>query len=287
LTSAGEPAIQVPPEAAVAEPGGAAFFDTQPEDAPANNAALTERTVLLKTIAPKVGSVGTQSAVNAASVTPPPAPKNKVEVTFSHAPGPGLTLADLKRAAAMRDGVNIPGGTIPIKNDRNLQPPVAQIPVHAEARTTAIGSGMQALDAQPKTAQQIVEGLRIDGGRIIIGGRLITHDLMEYVRVSSDAKQLQTKVDDLLTLPPEREHERAGLLQRIEWEVQILDGLLTEIAANPTNYAKKNRADEAAAQITPLKPGELPTLGGVPASQATEEQTTDLVARMVAGLRRF
>jgi hypothetical protein len=139
-----------------------------------------------------------------------------------------------------------------------------------------------------------VDGLAV-GEAIVIDGRPLTDELRMYLLVNADAEQMMSFVNDVRTLPPEREHERPGLIERINVLASSLRRTLAKIDADPDSVQRRNleirhsAADPALLERTGLQLGERrPGVGVVRVDDDVEPwEVEDALERAVSGLRRL
>jgi hypothetical protein len=186
------------------------------------------------------------------------------------------------------------------ETDRAPEGNVASAPAEApaepqlEAFAPILGS-VEAVTASRENTGDVpvpgVQGLEMKDGALVIDGQVIGEDLMEYMLVSADAKQLLTRISEYRTLPPELEHELPGLLGRIEMQIGTLRLHLKKVQANPDALVKKmpELAVRDAGELqdrSGLQHGETASSELVRFGETTEAMEIDALARTITGLRK-
>ena len=141
----------------------------------------------------------------------------------------------------------------------------------------AVAAAMEASAAPPLS----VEGLTISDGSVRIDGHKLS-DFEHFIAVSPEARALRITLDDYFTLPPEREHERQGVISRITRNIEYLRPTVHQVAENP---AAHQTVDVGVMNVAPR--GDENSADGIADTNARFNISTEATQRLLVSLRKL
>lgn len=209
-----------------------------------------------------------------ASGRPPARPKHSMD-------GPTMLVQQVTRPNPALTGETVVIPTVPAAATApNATPAAPEAPIQKPA-------------AQPEaTTPQAFTIPGVEGFAatdvIYIGGRPVTQWHLQFLLPNTTYNQLLIRIQEYRTLPADRKHERPGLVQRINWAVQQLNGQMHQAENDPSSLQRRPVIDHMVARDrSDLAPGELdPGVQRRTLYGADPGEVDDFLARVVASANR-